>query len=735
MIDLTPTSASDVPPGAEPLEDASRTHSDSWHRLAEQRVALRPHLTVHRQVVRGDRWQVLRDPFNNRFFRLSPSAYEFAARLRLDRTIDEVWRECQEADPGAPGQEEAVSLLAGLWQANLLHGTLAPDSGRLFERFRKGRVREIRSFWLSIMFARIPLLDPDRFLVGAMPIARIFLSWFGAILWLGVVGFGLKLVADHWDAVKIQTQGVLAPANLPMLYASLVLLKTCHEFGHAFLCRRFGGEVHTMGVMLLIFTPIPYVDATSSWSFRSRWQRALVGSGGILVELFLAGLATFVWTQTAPGVLNSIAYNVMFVASISTLAFNLNPLLRFDGYYILSDVLDLPNLHPRSARQLIHLCERYLFGLTRSRSPATSQTEAGWLTVFGLSSHAYRIFVSIAIAWFVADQWLLVGAVLALYCAVSFAGVPLFKLVRYLASSPRIEQRRSRAVAVVGGSVAGVLLFVGVIPLPHHFRAPGVLKAVEHSELVTETDGYLRRVTASGRRVERGELLVQQHNSELGFALAAARAQLAETDALTLRALRQNGRDYAPLEARAAAIRQRVTELERQQAALTITARHAGDWSAPNLDRMQGSWLAKGTSVGLLADSSHVYFSAIVSQTEASDLFVSGRLRRAEVRLVGDTGRVLAVSTPRMLPAGRRELPSAALGWYGGGTVPVEKNDKLGTRAQEQFFEVRAEVEPSAGVALAHGRSGWVRFTLPPEPLLRQWTRKLFQLLQQRFLW
>jgi len=735
MIDLTPSSASAPAPDALPPEDAARTHSDSWHRLAHQRVALRPHLTIHRQVVRGERWQVLRDPFNNRFFRLSPSAYEFVARLRLDRTIDDVWRECHEADPAAPGQEEVVSLLAGLWQANLLHGTLPPDTGRLFERFRKGRVREIRSFWMSFMFARIPLIDPDRFLVAAMPVARLFLSWFGAALWVAVVGYALKLVADRWDAVALQTQGILAPGNLPLLYASLVLLKTFHEFGHAFLCRRFGGEVHTMGVMLLLFTPIPYVDATSSWSFRSRWQRALVGGGGILVEVFIAALAAMVWAQTGPGLVHSLAYNLMFIASVSTVVFNLNPLLRFDGYYILSDVLDLPNLHPRAARQLTHLCERFLFGLTRSRSQATTPREAAWLTTFGLASHAYRLFVAVAITLFVADQWLLVGTLLAGYCVVMFAVVPVFKLVRYLATSPRIERQRPRAVAIVAGGVCGGLLLLGLVPFPHHFRAPGVLKAAEHRELVAETGGYLVRVTPSGRRVAAGDVLVEQANPELEFALAGARAQKAETEAMLLRSLQQYGRDHAPLAARAEAIRRRIADLERQQAELTVKAVHAGWWSAPQLERRQGSWLDKGTALGLLVNPERFQLSAIVSQDEASQLFVPGRLRHGEVRLAGDTGRVLDVSGQRILPAGRRDLPSAALGWSGGGSVAVDQTDRQGTRTQEQFFEVRADVVAAGGVPLEHGRSGWVRFTLPPEPLLRQWGRKLFQLLQQRFQW
>ncbi len=143
--------------------------------------------------------------------------------------------------------------------------------------------------------------------------------------------------------------------NLVLLYLGLIFIKTVHEFGHAIFCRKYGGEVHVMGVMLMIFTPMPYVDATSSWSFRERYKRVLVGAAGMIVELFVAALATFVWAKTAPGTLHSLAYNMMFVASVSTLIFNINPLLRFDGYYILSDLIEIPNLNQRATGQLTHL--------------------------------------------------------------------------------------------------------------------------------------------------------------------------------------------------------------------------------------------------------------------------------------------------------------------------------------------------------------------------------------------
>src|SRR6185436_12555238 len=193
--------------------------------------------------------------------------------------------------------------------------------------------------------------------------------------WLAVVGTALKVAFDNWDALRSQSQGVLAPGNLPLLYVGLVLIKALHEFGHAYFTRKFGGEVHVMGILLMIFTPVPYMDASASWAFRSKYQRLLVGGAGMIVEVFFAAIAMFVWANTGQGTVHSLAYNIMFVASVSTVLFNANPLLRFDGYYMFSDLLEIPNLSQRAMQHLRHIGERWLFGLKKSETPARTSWE------------------------------------------------------------------------------------------------------------------------------------------------------------------------------------------------------------------------------------------------------------------------------------------------------------------------------------------------------------------------
>ena len=716
------------------MPTAGRTFSESWYRVAGLKVSLHPTVTVRKQLFRGETWYVLRDPFNNQFFRLRSEAHEFVIRLRQDRTVEEVWQECLNRHPdAAPGQEDVIQLLTQLYFANLLYFEMPADSAKLFERYRKRQQRELQSKLLSIMFIRIPLFDPENLLRRMMPFFKFLISPLGAVLWLAVVVAAGKLVIDHFDLAMDQVQGILAPNNLLFLYVGLVLIKSLHEFGHAFICRRFGGEVHTMGVMLLVFTPLPYMDATSSWSFRSRWQRALVGGAGMITEIFVAALATFVWARTGPGTLHSLAYNMMFIASVSTVLFNANPLLRFDGYYILSDLLDIPNLHTRASRHLRHIVEHYVFGYKDSFSPAQSFKEAFWLSVFGILSGIYRVVVFAGIILFVADKFLLAGLVMALICVISWGLAPIFRLVIYLATSPRLARTRIRAITVCVVFLGIVASFLAVWPFPNRFRAPGVVEAVQYIQVVNDAPGYVTSIhAASGVEVRAGAALIELSDRDLDFEIEATMAQREETLAMQLQALRMQTADLEPIRKRLEAIESKLKDLKARQAALLVRARLSGIWVAPAIQDWVGAWFQRGSVIGQIVDHDAFRFSAVVSQEEAADLF-TGQIQKTEVRIYGQGGKNLDVASYKIIPYQQEKLPSAALGWRGGGEVAVSAKDQSGLQAVEPFFQIYADIQPAPGVVLLHGRSGKLRFTLNPKPLLLQWAHRFRQLLQKRY--
>src|SRR5688572_25665118 len=392
------------------------TFHESWYRVAELRARLRPSAQISRQYYRGERWYVVRDPAGNQYHRLSSAAYRFVGLLDGSRTVAEAWDTAGGvlADD-APTQPEVVQILSQLHAANLLEANITADAGVLLRRHKKMMKKRLQGRLMNIMFPRIPLWDLDKFLVRWMPFMRtFFLNKFGAILWLVVVIGACAAIAPDWGRLKTSAADAISPGNWPFLWATFCIIKLIHELGHAFACRRFGGEVHELGIMFLVFVPAPYVDASSAWSLPSKWQRIFVGAGGMIFELFVAAICAFVWLYTAPGTLVSqLAYNTMFIASVSTIIFNANPLLRYDGYYILSDWLEIPNLRQKSQEYTFGLIKRHVFRV-KSPIPLPPVPQRFWLFIYHCTSSVYRVFVGIMIILVVANEVPVLGILMAI---------------------------------------------------------------------------------------------------------------------------------------------------------------------------------------------------------------------------------------------------------------------------------------------------------------------------------
>jgi putative peptide zinc metalloprotease protein len=708
--------------------------SESWHRIAAQRPALRPSVDIRRQQYRGELWYVVRDTFTNTFYRIRPGARRFLVHLTGRLTVEEAWRRCLKENPaGAPGQAEIIQLLAQLHHASLLQSDLPPDSRRLFERLRQHRQAQVRNTLASILFLRIPLWNPDRFLARLVPLVRPVFTLAGFAIWALVVLWAVKVAVDHREELFDRSQQVLAPGNLALLFGAFFVTKLLHEFGHAFACRVFGGEVHAMGIMLLVFSPVPYVDVTSSWAFRERWRRVWVGTGGMYVELFLAAIATFVWSQTGAGLLNSLAYNVIFVASVSTLLFNLNPLLRFDGYYILADLTDAPNLHQRGRTQVCSWAERHLFGLRSVATPASTRGEAAFLGVFGLASNIYRVVIFTVIILFVADKFFGLGLVAAIVGSFSLFLLPVIHYVRYLAREPRLERHRARAVAVTAGVLAGVLGFLAFFPWPNHTYAPGMLQAREEARIVAGADGFVvEAVAVSGLPVAPGDLLFRLASPELALRITAAEARIRQIRLQENVAREKGDATLRVLSRRRESAEADYADLLQRHRDLEIRAPLAGIWVSPRAHDLLGELVARGRLVGQIVQPTDFEFVAVVAQDDSARLFAHANAP-AEIRLPGQAGQTVPVASVQFLPGRQTLLPTAALGWNAGGPVKVRADSSDGVTTAEPYFKAIAQVGAPGNTALLHGQTGFIRFTTGTEPLLRQGWRRFRQLLQQRY--
>ncbi len=711
-----------------------RTFSDSWHRVAKVRAALRTSVRAQRQMFRGEQWVVLRDALTTDWFRITEAAWAFVSRLSTRRTVEETWVEIVDLDPDqALSQEEVVQLLGQLNLSNLLVFDRAGAGASLFERYRKRTAKERRALMMGFLSIRIPLFDPDRALVAAMPLIRMLLSPLGAVAYLALLALAGKALIDHSDALFSQGAGLLAPSNLGLLYVGFVIAKVIHELGHAAVCRYFGGEVHRLGVMLLIFAPMPYVDATASWGFRRPAERLLTGAAGVLAELAVAAVAALLWAHTAPGVVNSIAYNVIFVASVSSLLFNLNPLLRFDGYHMLVDLIDVPNLFQRSREQLKYLAERYLFLLPRVKPAARTRAEAWLLPIYGVASLIYWLMLMSTIVFFIAEQYLDLGVLLAWVLAFTVVVVPTFKFLKYLATSPKLTHLRPRTVAITLGLIALILGPLLWVPMPDRIRASGVVEAARHRQLSSEVAGELVEIfVRPGTSVRAGEPLFRLESRSLGFDLRAAMQQHEQLIAQELRATAISVADVEPLRRQRQAVEAMVGELERQREALVVRAPIDGVWSAPDLELGIGRWVGRGVALGTIVDPGQWRFVAVLPQV-ATHVF-DNEIRVAEIRLKGEEHVNLNAAEVRVIPYETGALPSRALGFAGGGDIAVAPGDQNGVTAAEPFYRIHARFEQGAVQAsLMHGRLGTLRLTLGEAPLLVQWERGIRQFLQRRF--
>lgn len=714
---------------------AGATFSDSWHRIAEARVGLLPSVQVRKQRYREREWFVLQDTFTQKFFRVTPAAWGFLARLAPGRTVDETWREyIREHADVAPGQDEVVQLLSQLNAANLLYFRHQPDSGGLFQRAEIRRKRELQGKLMAFLYLRFPLFNPDAWLNSIKPLINFLLHPFFALVWLGVVGLGGMTALEHREALADGADGILSLSNLPWLYLSLAGLKLFHELAHSFVCKRFGGEVHTLGLMLLIFTPLPYMDASASWAFRSRWQRALVGAAGMIVELFLAAIAAMVWANTGDGLVHSVAFNVMVVGSVSSLLFNGNPLLRFDAYYILIDLLDIPNLYQKGAQQWLYFGDRYLLGTPGAHSPAQDHWEWVWMTSYGLMSYLYRLLISFGIILFVLDKWFVVGLLMLAVALFTLVGMPLYKFYHYLAG-PRVQRNRRRAVLASATFAASLAVLVGVLPLPSAIKANGVLEAERTTPLFSGADGWLDElVVENGASLRQGDVIARLRNPDLEHDLEVTRQQIAEVDLLYRQALRNTLSELASLRERKEALISRLRELEALRRELIVVAPLAGRWAAPSLHEMRGNWIRRGQNLGEIVAEQGYRVTAVITQEDARAVFESRR-QEVELRLNGQADHVIPVGKITLIPFQRQELASPALGWMGGGEVATHREDQSGKKTTESFFELRGAIPPEAlqGVTAMHGMTGRVRIPLPDRSLYARLRESLLQLLQKRY--
>jgi putative peptide zinc metalloprotease protein len=710
--------------------------SDSWYRVSKLKVSLLHSVSIQKQYYRDKLWYVIQEPYANKYFKITFEAYKFLSHLKIEKTIEEVWEEYLSQNiEDAPTQNDIIELLSSLHTNNLLYFETNPDNKFIFERNNEKKLQEVKGKLFSFLYFKFPLYNPNKLLDKSLWLIRNIFTPFGFFIWLIVLYLGAEEAISNYTTIYGQAQGMLAPSNLFLLYISLALLKLLHEISHAAMTKKYGGSVNTMGVMFLILTPLPYMDASHSWFFANKYKRMLVGFAGIMSDLFFASIAAIVWANTGDGIVHSICFNIMIIGSISSLLFNGNPLLKFDAYFILSDWLEIPNFFNKSQEQVFYLFEKYIFRVQHISSHADNTNEAIWLVAYAVLSYLYRFLVALGVIVYVADQFFILGVIMAILSIIIWVVLPLKNFLIYLFNSHKLYRTRYLAFFISFGCFSIILYLVAFIPFPHLLKAPGIIESQESIKVYAKTEGNLQKILfKNGDFVKEGDEIAIIDNYELMLDIQDIYLSLNQISTLRQKFIAENS-DLSSLNEKEVVLRNKLSFLKNKEKNLKVIADTSGIFVLNDFSYLEGAWIKRQTQIGTITKKTNLKFSAVVSQEQAFLLFELKKIKNANIKLYGQSEQKLNVINLKVNPYGKNELPSAALGWFGGGEISVSSEETNGKKTTEGFFEVSGDIvkDEKNEHILKDGRSGILRIELEPQCISTQVYQYIRQMMQKRY--
>ncbi|HUG90829.1 MAG TPA: hypothetical protein VML55_08355 [Planctomycetaceae bacterium] len=644
-------------------------------------LVARRDLTIDEAEYQGVRYRIVKDPVALDYYRLDPEQYRILTWLDGRRSLEQIRREFQQEFPTRRARLADIQLLvADLHQKRLLVSNRPGQGPLLLQQRRERRRRQVLGAVRNVLYVRLPGWDPERVLAALYPWVR----WvFHPCAVAGVVLLILAswlLLATHlgeFEQALPAFQQFFAWPNLLWLWLSIGLAKILHEFGHGLACRHYGGECHEIGLAFLVFSPCLYCDVSDSWVLPDTWKRILIASAGMYVEVAISALALFAWWHTQPGFVHHLCLNVFLVTAVTTVIFNANPLLRFDGYYILSDWLEIPNLQEKSRRLLQQLFGRVCLGLKLPSLPFMPERGQVWFALYAVAAALYRWFLVFAIACALFTLLKPYGLGHVGLAFGVFSGVMI--LAGLIAGTGRLilsvrNQRMSRlraglSLAAVAGGAAAVLF----LPIPVQRELPLIVEPDGIRHVYISTPGAIEAIhVRPGQRVRRGDVLVvlsnflrRDHHQRmltardvqllevsLQQALGdAAQEELARASLTTIEEqLRDDEQQLSRLVLRSPCDGLVVAPPERSAPAAAAAAagahsaasasRSLARWSGTPLDdHVLGAWLDSGVHVLSVAPEGPCRATLVVDQQDRHDLSVGQSLKIAFDHRPGEVRR------------------------------------------------------------------------------------------------
>ena len=707
--------------------------SPHWYRVCNLKPQIRQHVQMHRHDYRGLIWYILEDKASGRSHRFNSTAYQVIGLLNGQLTVNQIWDQINDRlGDFAPTQEQMIQLLGKLHAGDLLKSGMPADAEELFERDKLHKRNKIKQRFSNPIAIKIPLWDPEDFLQRHVSKVRPLFNWSVAVIWLITIFAAGLATAINWSAISAYFSiNALSPYNLIIMGLLYPIIKFMHELGHAFSAKMQGAEVHEMGVTFLLFMPIPYVDVSTVSFLRSKWQRILVSAAGILVELFISALGLFLWLSVEPGLVKDIAFNIMIIGGISSLFFNGNPLLKYDGYYMLADALAIPNLFQRSTQYLGYLCQKHLFGASNVPSPANALGEAAWFVGYSISSFVYRMGLLWFIISYIVDTFFILGVILSVWMIFKQILLPIGKGILYVFNSPAIHRQRVRAVSTLLGGLAVFFVLAYWVPVPSYTRSEGVVWMPDEAQLRVEVDGFAGEllVNLSGE-VKKDTVVIEIQDSLLNTKVEVLFAKLKQLNTQFRAEWNGEKTKAANIKEEMKMVAAELKYAKNKQQAMQIVTQKSGKLLIPDAADLTGRFVRKGEVLGYVIDDGMPTVRVAVAQSDIG--LLAKQIKAIQIRLVNSPSQTILATIVRWAPEATNQLPSAALATVNGGKIAIDSANQEQLETLEKVFHIDLQFTPINQQSVI-GQRVYVRFDHGTEPIARQWYRSLRQLFSRQF--
>ena len=680
----------------------------------------RADLVTQRVECQGGEYFVIKDPVALKYYRLDPEHHHVLGLLDGNRSLEEVREDLQVVFPYArPTLSELQSVVVDLHTKGLLASN-RPGQGDVFIKRRwKVAKQKMLGVVSNILSLRFPGWDPERTLKLLLPVVGWLFqptAVFIQVVLIAASWLLLSIQFDHFRRLLPEFQQFFGWPNLLWLYFTLAFTKILHELGHGVSCRYFGGECHEIGVIFLVFSPTLYCEVSDSWMLPNKWHRIAIGAAGMWVESVLASLALFAWWFSAPGMFHHLCLNVFFVSTITTVIFNLNPLMRYDGYYMLSDFLEIPNMSEKANTLLRNTFSRVCLGIETREDPFMPQRGRHWFVLYAVASALYRwggLFGITIFLYTVLKPYELqsIGIALAWFSMAGIVGNLVFNLYRVM-SAPRSEPlSRPRILATLLG-LAAVVAGLLAIPLPWHVEAPFYVEPHDVAYVQNSVPGLIETIHVKpGDHVQQGAPLVDLADPDKQLKLQELETQL------TVQRLELEKYQAQPNPAAAQVAGEQIVSLERQiedftrqLAMLKLTAPIGGEvvamprveeppagveqielhgWFGSPLDQGNvGALLEPRTNVLCLAPDDRFQVILLVDQLDRGDMQVG---EEVEIRFEQVPGETWTGKVVKIAPRHAEFAPPSLTNKTGGNLATVsdrQGRERLTSSAYEAVVEL-----------------------------------------------